>query len=160
MMLPHISHVYRKMALLIWAGRGQAGRLCPLHPSRLPASFFPLLLLTKTQEKVLPYIGAFIYAFNKIKPTVIVDKIIEAVVDAVVPGQGAGESTWFWCHLESFERDGARISKELGIPLSLSRADCVIRRRIPGISGRRRRSLGGRLGLFWGGTLCRWSLCD
>mmetsp|Transcript_855 Transcript_855/g.1154 ORF Transcript_855/g.1154 Transcript_855/m.1154 type:complete len:121 (+) Transcript_855:99-461(+) len=58
---------------------------------------------------------AFIYAFNKIKPAVIVDKLIEAVVDVLVPGKGAGESNWFWRNLRSLERDSDRISKELDI---------------------------------------------
>eukprot|EP00985_Skeletonema_marinoi_P031120 scaffold36298_cov146-Skeletonema_marinoi.AAC.1 len=51
---------------------------------------------------------AFIYAFNKIKPAVIVDKLIEAVVDVLVPGKGAGESNWFWRNLRSLERDSDR----------------------------------------------------
>ncbi|KAL3779223.1 hypothetical protein ACHAW5_009994 [Stephanodiscus triporus] len=66
---------------------------------------------------------AFIYAFNKIKPAVIVDGIIAAVVDAVVPGRGAGESTWFWRHLRSIERDTDRISRELDMRAELRRWD-------------------------------------
>ena len=66
---------------------------------------------------------AFIYAFNKIKPAIVVDKIIEAVVDVVVPGRGAGESTWFWRHLRSLERDGDRLSKELDIRVDLRNWD-------------------------------------
>ena len=31
---------------------------------------------------------------EQIKPAVIVDKLIEAVVDVLVPGKGAGESNW------------------------------------------------------------------
>jgi len=58
---------------------------------------------------------AFIYAFNKIQPAVIVDKIIEAAVDILVPGRGAGESNWFWRNVRSIERDSDRISKELDI---------------------------------------------
>jgi hypothetical protein len=30
----------------------------------------------------------------QIKPAVIVDKIIEAAVDVLVPGRGAGEGNW------------------------------------------------------------------
>ncbi len=44
----------------------------------------------------------------KIKPAVIVDKLIEAVVDVLVPGKGAGESNWFWRNLRSLERDSDR----------------------------------------------------
>ncbi|KAL7539787.1 hypothetical protein ACHAXR_009608 [Thalassiosira sp. AJA248-18] len=65
--------------------------------------------------------AAFIYAFNK--PAVIVDKIVEAVVDVVVPGRGAGESNWFWRNLRSFERDGDRIAKELDIRAELRNWD-------------------------------------
>eukprot|EP01082_Thalassiosira_pseudonana_P006281 g5898.t1.1.5e174189 g5898 g5898.t1 contig20:391916-392433(-) len=57
---------------------------------------------------------AFIYSFNKVKPAVIVDKLIEIAVDIIVPGRGAGESNLFMRNLRSFERDGDRISKELG----------------------------------------------
>ena len=44
----------------------------------------------------------------QIKPAVIVDKLIEAVVDVLVPGKGAGESNWFWRNLRSLERDSDR----------------------------------------------------
>jgi len=66
---------------------------------------------------------AFIYAFNKIKPAVIVDKLIEALVDVIVPGKGAGESNWFWRNLRSLERDSDRISKELDIRQELRNWD-------------------------------------
>jgi len=45
---------------------------------------------------------------KQIKPAVIVDKLIEAVVDVLVPGKGAGESNWFWRNLRSLERDSDR----------------------------------------------------
>ncbi|KAL7517017.1 hypothetical protein ACHAWX_001976 [Stephanocyclus meneghinianus] len=37
---------------------------------------------------------AFIYAFNKVKPAQIVDKLVEIAVDIMVPGRGAGEGNW------------------------------------------------------------------
>ncbi|KAL7441331.1 hypothetical protein ACHAXH_005789 [Discostella pseudostelligera] len=66
---------------------------------------------------------AFIYAFNKIKPAVIVDKIIEAAVDVLVPGRGAGEGNWFWRNIRSLERDSDKISKELDIRADLRNWD-------------------------------------
>mmetsp|Transcript_30867 Transcript_30867/g.55934 ORF Transcript_30867/g.55934 Transcript_30867/m.55934 type:complete len:117 (+) Transcript_30867:90-440(+) len=66
---------------------------------------------------------AFIYAFNKIKPAVIVDTIVEAVIDVLVPGRGAGESNWFWRNVRSFERDSDRISKELDMRAELRNWD-------------------------------------
>mmetsp|Transcript_4416 Transcript_4416/g.9547 ORF Transcript_4416/g.9547 Transcript_4416/m.9547 type:complete len:117 (+) Transcript_4416:92-442(+) len=66
---------------------------------------------------------AFIYAFNKIKPAVVVDKIVETVVDILVPGRGAGESNWFWRNVRSLERDSDRISKELDLRAELRNWD-------------------------------------
>eukprot|EP01082_Thalassiosira_pseudonana_P006280 g5898.t1 g5898 contig20:391643-392433(-) len=66
---------------------------------------------------------AFIYSFNKVKPAVIVDKLIEIAVDIIVPGRGAGESNLFMRNLRSFERDGDRISKELDIRSELRKWD-------------------------------------
>lgn len=48
------------------------------------------------------------FSWKKIKPAVIVDKLIEALVDVIVPGKGAGESNWFWRNLRSLERDSDR----------------------------------------------------
>jgi len=33
-------------------------------------------------------------SFKQVKPAAIVDTIVEAVVDILVPGRGAGESNW------------------------------------------------------------------
>lgn len=66
---------------------------------------------------------AFIYAFNKIKPASVVDKIVEAIVDTIVPGRGLGESNWFWRHVRSLERDGDRLSKEIDIRQELRNWD-------------------------------------
>lgn len=59
----------------------------------------------------------------KVKPAVIVDKIVEAAVDILVPGRGAGESNWLMRNLRSLERDSDRISKELDIRADLRRWD-------------------------------------
>lgn len=54
------------------------------------------------------YTSSALFSWKKIKPAVIVDKLIEAVVDVLVPGKGAGESNWFWRNLRSLERDSDR----------------------------------------------------
>ncbi|KAL7464365.1 hypothetical protein ACHAXS_004695 [Conticribra weissflogii] len=66
---------------------------------------------------------AFIYAFNKIKPALIVDKIVAVAIDVLVPGRGAGESNWLMRSLRSLERDSDRISKELDIRSNLRKWD-------------------------------------
>ena len=38
---------------------------------------------------------SFWYTVRKVKPAAIVDKVIEFFLDVVVPGRGAGESTWY-----------------------------------------------------------------
>ncbi|KAL7474981.1 hypothetical protein ACHAW6_000917 [Cyclotella cf. meneghiniana] len=66
---------------------------------------------------------AFIYAFNKVKPAQIVDKLVEIAVDIMVPGRGAGEGNWFMRNIRSFERDSDKISKELDIRQELRNWD-------------------------------------
>jgi len=66
---------------------------------------------------------AFVFAFNKVKPAAIVDKIVEIALDILVPGKGAGESNWWNRGWRMIEQQADRTSKELDIRSDLRRWD-------------------------------------
>uniref|UniRef100_A0A7S2MVT6 Uncharacterized protein n=2 Tax=Helicotheca tamesis TaxID=374047 RepID=A0A7S2MVT6_9STRA len=66
---------------------------------------------------------AFIYAFNKVKPAEIVDKLISLIIDIVTPGRGAGESNWWMRGLRSLEQSAERTRRELDIRSDLRQWD-------------------------------------
>ncbi len=69
--------------------RASSLHLC-IQQSELPISRCSFTSDTQTNSSCL--VSVFFVA--KIKPAVIVDKIIEAAVDILVPGRGAGEGNW------------------------------------------------------------------
>mmetsp|Transcript_50248 Transcript_50248/g.151274 ORF Transcript_50248/g.151274 Transcript_50248/m.151274 type:complete len:116 (+) Transcript_50248:86-433(+) len=66
---------------------------------------------------------AFLYAFNQVKPAVIIDKVIDFALDILVPGKRVGDSNW-WSHgWKMIEQHADRTSKELDIRGDLRRWD-------------------------------------
>ncbi len=58
-------------------------------------------------------ISSFLWAFNKVRPAEVADKIIKFVVDVMTPGRGHGESSWWMRGLRSVQRSSERIEKEM-----------------------------------------------
>ncbi|EJK60974.1 hypothetical protein THAOC_18602, partial [Thalassiosira oceanica] len=91
----------------------ETGKTKTTHQQRL---YKPRGVRSKRQMFTLDWLcgqAAFIYTFNK--PAVIVDRIVGALVDTLVPGRGAGESNWFWRNVRSLERESDRLSTELDV---------------------------------------------
>jgi len=65
---------------------------------------------------------AFVYAFNIIQPTIVVDKIVAAALDILVP-RGSGESNWFARHWRSLENNADRMARERDIRADLRQWD-------------------------------------
>jgi len=66
---------------------------------------------------------AFVYAFNKVKPSAIIDKLIEITLDVLVPGRGAGGSNWWNQGWRMIEEQADRTSKEMDIRGELRKWD-------------------------------------
>mmetsp|Transcript_15526 Transcript_15526/g.24134 ORF Transcript_15526/g.24134 Transcript_15526/m.24134 type:complete len:119 (-) Transcript_15526:314-670(-) len=66
---------------------------------------------------------AFAFAFQKVEPAKVVDKIIEIVVDVLTPGRGAGESNWWMRTWRSLEHHHEKSSRELDIRSNLREWD-------------------------------------
>merc|ERR550539_446910 len=66
---------------------------------------------------------SFIWAFNKVKPAQVVDKLIEIVVKVLTPGRGIGEDSWLARRLRSIEQIGEKAQRELQIRDNLRQWD-------------------------------------
>jgi len=66
--------------------------------------------------------GSFMYAFNKVRPAEIVDRIIAFTIDIITPGGGLGES-WWMRGLRNVQRGSQRIEKEMEIRSNLAQWD-------------------------------------
>mmetsp|Transcript_25107 Transcript_25107/g.36886 ORF Transcript_25107/g.36886 Transcript_25107/m.36886 type:complete len:116 (+) Transcript_25107:177-524(+) len=66
---------------------------------------------------------AFAYAFQQVRPAVVMDKLIELAVDILTPGKGTGQSNWWMKGLRNLEQRANRTSRELDIRSNLRRWD-------------------------------------
>mmetsp|Transcript_36426 Transcript_36426/g.55986 ORF Transcript_36426/g.55986 Transcript_36426/m.55986 type:complete len:123 (+) Transcript_36426:172-540(+) len=66
---------------------------------------------------------AFVYTFHKIEPAKIVDKIVDSLVEVMVPGRGTGSSNWFMKGLRSLEQSAERTSREMDLRNELRKWD-------------------------------------
>lgn len=67
--------------------------------------------------------ASFYWAFNKIRPAEVVDKIIKFAVDVITPGGGLGEHSWWMRGIRNVQRNTAKIEREFEIRSDLARWD-------------------------------------
>lgn len=58
---------------------------------------------------------AFAAAFHEVKPGKVVDKVIDMVLDILIPGKGVGQGNWLSRSLRSIENQAERTTRELDI---------------------------------------------
>jgi len=68
-------------------------------------------------------ISTFIWAFKKIRPAEVVDKIIDICLDVLVPGRGTGENNWWMRGIRRIQQSSERTQKELEMRSDLGRWD-------------------------------------
>ena len=67
--------------------------------------------------------ASFLYAFHKVNPTEIVDKVIDVILKTVTPGKGMGESSWWMKGIRHIEQTTERANNELTIRSNLRQWD-------------------------------------
>mmetsp|Transcript_1895 Transcript_1895/g.2725 ORF Transcript_1895/g.2725 Transcript_1895/m.2725 type:complete len:116 (+) Transcript_1895:39-386(+) len=73
-------------------------------------------------ESIISF-ATFAWAFNKIKPAQVVDKLIEILVKVVTPGRGTGESSWWMKGIRSIGQSAEKAQREMEIRANLRQWD-------------------------------------